>query len=102
MTDYEIKTRQKDRAKLMGLTIKPSTNKKKKIDVFKNEKKIGTIGGRKLDGTFYNDYATYLLNTDKKNADLKRKNYLRRHAKEAKIKDGKRTNSYYSDKILWA
>ena len=33
MTDYEIKTRQKDRAKLMGLTIKPSTNKKKKIDV---------------------------------------------------------------------
>ena len=102
MTDYDIKPRQKERAKLMGLTIKPSTNKKKKIDVFKNKKKIATIGGRRIDGTFYNDYATYIITIGKEKANKKRTNYLKRHSKEPKMKDGKRTNSYYSDKILWA
>ena len=93
---YIIKPLQRTKAKNLGLTIKPSTNKKKKVDVFKGDKKVGSVGA-----LGYNDYATYIQKIGKKDADKKRKNYLKRHAKEPKIKEGKRTNSYYADRILW-
>ena len=41
--------------KELGVEIKPSTNILKKIDVFKNGKKVATIGARGM-----NDYPTYL------------------------------------------
>ena len=93
---YKIKPLQRSKAKNLGLTIKPSTNKKKKLDVFKGDDKVGSIGAMG-----YKDYATYIGLIGKKDADVKRKNYLARHSKEPKMKDGKRTNSYYADKILW-
>ena len=96
MSDYKIKQIQKDKAKKLGVEIKPSTNKKKKVDVFKKGEKVASIGA-----TGYKDYGTYLQELPKKEADKKRKNYLKRHSKEPKMKDGKRTNSYYADKILW-
>lgn len=97
MSDYKIKPLQREKAKKLGLTIKPSTNKKKKVDIFnKKGEKVGSVGA-----SGYKDYATYLNELPKKEADLKRKNYLKRHAKEPKKKDNKRTNSYYADKILW-
>ena len=40
---YKITSRQKDNADKLGVTIKPSTNKNKKIDVFKNGIKIASI-----------------------------------------------------------
>lgn len=94
---YNIKDIQLKKAKRLGVEIKPSTNPKKKLDVFnKKGEKIASIGA-----TGYKDYGTYLQELPKKDADKKRKNYLARHAKEPKMKDGKRTNSYYADKILW-
>ena len=43
---YEIKKRSFDNAKKLGVIIKPSTNPKKKIDVYdKNGKKIASIDG---------------------------------------------------------
>ena len=97
MSDYKIKDLQLQKAKKLNVTIKPSTNKKKKVDVYnKDGKKIASIGA-----TGYKDYATYLTILPKKEADKKRKNYLARHSKEPKMKDGKRTNSYWADKILW-
>tara|TARA_R110002073_G_scaffold301782_1_gene469244 strand:- start:178 stop:471 length:294 start_codon:yes stop_codon:yes gene_type:complete len=97
MGEYEIKKLQIDKAKKLNTTIKPSTNKKKKLDVFdKNGNKVASIGA-----IGYKDYATYLTELPKKDANKKRKNYLARHAKEPKMKDKKRTNSYYADKILW-
>ena len=96
MSNYKIKKIQKDKAEKLGLEIKPSTNKKKKVDVFKKGEKVASIGA-----TGYKDYGTYLTELPKKEADKKRKNYLARHSKEPKMKDGKRTNSYYADKILW-
>ena len=94
---YKIKPLQRQKAKALNLTIKPSTNKKKKLDVFnsKNEK-VGSIGA-----IGYMDFASYIERDGKEVADKKRKAYLKRHAKEPKMKDGKRTNSYYADKILW-
>ena len=92
---YQIKDVQRRKAKREGVTIKPSTNPKKKLDVFKKDKKVASIGAKG-----YKDYATY-LQEDKQLAEKKRKNYLKRHSKEPKSKDGKKTNSYYADKILW-
>jgi len=93
---YRIKKIQLDKAKKIGVTIASSSNKKKKLDVFKDGSKVGSIGA-----TGYKDYGTYLEELPKKDADTKRKNYLARHKKEPKTKDGKKTNSYYADKILW-
>tara|TARA_R110000803_G_scaffold187311_1_gene249710 strand:+ start:6931 stop:7218 length:288 start_codon:yes stop_codon:yes gene_type:complete len=93
---YQIKQIQIDKAKKLGLEIKPSSTKKKKIDIYKNGEKVGSVGA-----IGYKDYGTYLEELPKKEADKKRKNYLARHAKEPKTKDKKKTNSYYADKILW-
>ena len=41
---YEITSYSKQQAQRLGVTIKPSTNKKKKIDVFKDGDKIASIG----------------------------------------------------------
>ena len=90
---YEIKARQKRNAKKLGVEIKPSTNKKKKIDVYKNDKKIASIGA-----SSYNDYASYIETKGKEYADNRRRLYKIRHEKTRKIIG---SNSYYADKILW-
>lgn len=101
MSKYPITAYTKRQAKKLGVTVKPSTRKNKKIDVFKNGKKVASIGGVYEDGTFYNDYPTYIKKIGKKKADKKRAQYLARHAHEPKSKDGQRTGSYYADKLLW-
>lgn len=102
MSSYKITQYTKDKAKALGVVVKPSTNKRKKIDVFDKEgNKLASIGGIKKDGTPYMDYPNYKKKIGKEKADIKRKNYLKRHAKEPKIKNGKRTPSYYSDVLLW-
>ena len=90
---YRIKSRQKRNASKLGLTIKPSKLKGKKIDVFKSGKKIASIGA-----TGYSDYATYIEKKGKKYADERRKLYKIRHNKTRKKKN---SNSYYADRILW-
>ena len=95
---YKIKPLQIKKAKALNLTIKPSTNKKKKLDVLnKKGEKVGSIGA-----IGYMDYASYIQRDGLKIANERRKLYLKRHSKEPKMKDGKRTNSYYADVILWS
>jgi hypothetical protein len=86
------------KAKELGVVIKPSTNLLKKIDVFKNGKKIASIGARGM-----NDYPTYLEKEkkgyyEKGYAYKRRKLYKERHEKD-RHKVG--SNGYYADKILW-
>ena len=92
---YQIKQRQKINAKRLGVTIKPSTNSKKKIDVHdkKNDKKIASIGS-----ISYSDYATYIKEKGKEYADNRKRLYKIRHEKTRK-KIG--SNSYFADQILW-
>ena len=85
ITDYSYK-----QAKLLGVEIKPSTNKKKKIDIFKDGKKIASSGAYGM-----KDYPTYLKEKGKAYADERRRLYYIRHAKDKSL------NSYYSKKILW-
>lgn len=88
---YEITSYTKDKAKGLGVVVKPSTVKGKKIDVFKNEKKIATIGA-----VGYKDYSTYLKEDGKAVADERRRLYKIRHAKD--LKSG---NGFYANKLLW-
>ena len=99
---YKILPYSEQQAKKHNVIIKPSTNKKKKIDVFdKDGEKLASIGGIRKNGIPYNDYPTYLESIGLESANKKRKAYLARHAKEPKMKDGKRTPSYWADVILW-
>ena len=43
---YRIKKLQYKKAKALGVEIKPSTKKGKKIDVFKDGKKVASIGAK--------------------------------------------------------
>tara|TARA_R100000988_G_scaffold102961_1_gene80154 strand:- start:1113 stop:1388 length:276 start_codon:yes stop_codon:yes gene_type:complete len=90
---YRIKKLQYQKAKKIGVEIKPSKLKGKKIDVFKKGKKIASIGAKG-----YKDYATYIELYGKEFADKKANAYKKRHSK---YRNKKGTNSYYADKILW-
>ena len=91
---YRIKRRQYQNAKKLGVEIKPSKSKNKKIDVFKNNKKVASIGDIR-----YSDYATYRNVKGVNFADNRKRLYKKRHASTRK-KIG--SNSYYSDRILWS
>ena len=95
---YTITKYSFDRAKKLGVTIKPSTLKNKKIDIFKDGKKIASVGGVKKDGSYYKDFPTYIKTEGKEKADKRRKLYKIRHNKTRKIIG---SNSYYSDQLLW-
>ena len=95
---YTITKYSFDRAKKLGVTIKPSTLKNKKIDIFKDGKKIASVGGLKKDGSYYKDYPTYIKTEGKEKADKRRKLYKIRHNKTRKIIG---SNSYFADRLLW-
>ena len=89
---YKIKKYSKDQANKLGVEIKPSTNPKKKIDVYKDNKKIASIGS-----IYYKDYPTYLIE-DKKLAEERRRLYRIRHKKDLNKPN---SNGFYANKILW-
>jgi len=90
---YEISEYSKIKASKLGVDIKPSKSKGKKIDVFKEGKKITSIGAKG-----YKDYPTYIKEKGKSYADERRKLYKDRHQKD-RTKYGSR--GWYADKILW-
>ena len=95
---YTIKKYSFTQAKKLGVEIKPSTNILKKIDVFKNGKKVATIGARGM-----NDYPTYMEKEKngyypKGYAHKRRMLYKERHKKDRSVLY---SNGYYGDKILW-
>jgi len=91
--NYKITSYTKDKANKLGVVVKPSKVKDKKIDVFKSGKKIATIGAKG-----YNDYPTYLKTKGKEYADERRRLYKIRHNKDRLVKD---SNGYYADRLLW-
>lgn len=52
---YKIKNYTKKQAEKLGVDVKPSRVKGKKIDVFKDGKKVASVGALGM-----NDYPTYL------------------------------------------
>jgi hypothetical protein len=86
ITDYSYKQAEK-----LGVQIKPSVQKSKKIDVFKGNKKIASIG----DIRFF-DFPSYLETKGKQYAEQRRKLYKKRHKNDINKGAG-----FYADKILW-
>jgi hypothetical protein len=91
---YRITSYTKARAKKLGVTIKPSTVKGKKIDVFnKKGEKLASIGA-----LGYGDYPTFVKTKGLDYADSRRHMYKIRHEKD-RHKRG--SAGYFADKLLW-
>jgi hypothetical protein len=90
---YQITDYTYQQAKRLGVEVKPSTDKKKKIDVIKNGNKIASVGA-----IGYKDYPTYIKEKGLTYANERRKLYKLRHSKDRQ-KIG--SNGYYADKLLW-
>lgn len=92
---YSISKKQYDLAKEIGVQIKPSQRKNKKIDIYDAEGVYYTsIGDNR-----FNDHFSYLETHGKAFADNRRRLYLLRHKKEL-LSIGSR--GWFSAKILWA
>ena len=80
-------------AKKLGVEVKQSKKKSKKIDVFKDGKFLTSIGA-----TGYKDYPTYWKTEGKNVADNRRKLYKKRHEKD---RHNVGSAGYYADQLLW-
>ena len=88
---YHIKDYSYKQAKKLKVIIKPSTRKDKKIDVFKDNKKVASIGNKN-----YLDYPTYIQRKGEKYAEKRRELYKKRHKNDIDSGAG-----FYANKILW-
>jgi hypothetical protein len=89
---YEIKDYSFKQAKKLGVEIKPSSKKNKKIDVIKDNKIIASVGDNR-----FKDYPTHLAESGERFANERRRLYKIRHADDLNSKAG----GYWSNKILW-
>ena len=78
------------RARQLGVSIRPAEHPKKKFDVFRDGRKITSIGA-----AGYKDYPAY-LKEDKALAEERRRLYHLRH-KPGKVGSA----GYYASRILW-
>jgi len=89
---YKISAYTRSKAKKIGVTVRPSTRKGKKIDVFKNGKKVASVGA-----IGYDDFTTYSRKSKSK-AKERQRLYRIRHKKDSAKKG---TPGYYAAKLLW-
>ena len=89
--NYTITNYSKQKAKEYDVIIKPSKKKNKKIDVYKDNKLIASIGAKG-----YKDYPTFILEDGKEYADKKRNLYRKRHRNDLNSGSG-----LWSSRILW-
>ena len=90
---YEIQQYSIDQAKKHGYVIKLSSNKKKKLDVYEDSIKIGSIGNSR-----YKDYPTYIEERGLTFANVRRALYHKRHKKDIEIRG---SPGYLSSLLLW-
>lgn len=91
---YTITAYTKKKAKELGVIVKPSKVKGKKIDVFNIKgEKIADIGALGM-----GDYPTYIKEKGKEYADTRRKLYKQRHEKDRHVKY---SDGWFADKLLW-
>lgn len=95
---YTITNEIKERAKKLGIIVKPSKKADKKLDAYKDGQFQASFGAKG-----YKDYHVYKRTEGQKVANEKRQQYKARHEKDRHIKyrDGKLTAGYLADKLLW-
>jgi hypothetical protein len=90
---YSITNYTLQRAKKIGVKVKHSTNKTKKIDVYRKGKKIASVGAAGM-----NDYPTYMKKMGKTYAKTRRRLYKIRHNSDRK---DKWSRGWLADQLLW-
>ena len=93
MVNYFITKYTRDQANKLGVSVKLSPHSGKKIDVYKNNSLIASVGA-----IGYSDYPTYIKTHGLDYANKRRKLYKIRHNNDRKILN---TNGYWADKLLW-
>jgi hypothetical protein len=88
---YDIKPYSYEKAHELGLDIKPSKRKHKKIDIYKDGDYICSIGDNR-----YMDYPSFLERDGYEIAELHRQRYHNRHKKDLNYLKG-----FLSLYILW-
>ena len=81
-----ILSKAKANAKKIGVDVKPSTRKGKKLDVFKGGVKVASIGDKN-----YEDFT--------KHGDEKRRSAYKKRHQGTRTRKG--SASFYADNILW-
>jgi hypothetical protein len=90
---YVILPYTKRQAKKLGVQVEPSLIPTKKIDVYKGDKLLCSVGARG-----YGDYPTFWKEYGKAYADRKRTYYKKRHESD-RHKVGSR--GWFADQLLW-
>ena len=90
---YKITSYTKKQAQKLGVVVKPSNNKTKKIDVYKNGHRIASVGAHGM-----NDYPTYMKKNGMKYAKTRRRLYKMRHERDRHVKWSR---GWLADKLLW-
>lgn len=94
MSSYVVSSKTKAKAKELGVTVKTSKNPKKKLDVFKDDKKVASVGA-----SSYDDFHTYTKKKGKDFAKKRQSAYRSRHAKNIKKKG---SAGFYANALLWS
>jgi hypothetical protein len=92
MTNYNIKQYSYNQAKRLGVNIFPSKKANKKIDIYKDDVYVCSIGDKGM-----MDYPSYIINDGKKYANERRRLYHIRHKSDNKVG----TKGWYALNILW-
>ena len=93
MSNYKITPYTFNKAKELGLTVEVSKNKLKKIDVYKDNIFLNSIGD-----IMYNDYPHYCIIYNKEYADKRKLLYHNRHKQNADVKYSKQ---WLALNLLW-
>ena len=93
MSNYVITKYTYDKAKELELTVKVSKYPLKKIDVYKDNIYLTSIGDAR-----YNDYPNYIIIFNKEYADKRRNLYINRHKQNANVKYSKQ---WLALNLLW-
>lgn len=91
---YTITNYTREQASKLGVIVKPSSVKGKKIDVFnKKGEKLASVGA-----LGYNDYPTFIKKYGLEYANARRKAYKQRHESDRHVRG---SAGWYADKLLW-
>jgi serine/threonine protein kinase len=90
---YTIRRYTYGKARKLGVRVRPSTKKDKKLDVFRHNKKIASIGARGM-----GDYPTFRQTRGQTFANRRRRAYKIRHQRD---RTKRWSRGWLADQLLW-
>ena len=91
---YRITNYTRNKARKLGVRVRNSTNRAKKLDVFDRAgKKVASVGARGM-----GDFPTFMRQNGAEHAKTRRRLYKMRHEKDRHIKG---TRGWFADQLLW-